>query len=128
MTIFRSPALSLLGRYAFASGLPQAASILTLVGGVAGAMGPLASGFILGLGPWVAFGLGSAVLLLAALALRLSNPGQTVYEKESEGGEASPFAWWGLIWVFGSGVGAGIHLLKSGSDGSTDGISGQSLG
>jgi Na+/melibiose symporter-like transporter len=108
MTIFRSPALSLLGRYAFSSGLPQAASILTLVGGVAGAMGPLASGFILDLGPWVAFGVGSAVLLLAALALRLSNPGQTVHDKDSDAGEAAPFAWWGLIWVFGAGVGVGL--------------------
>lgn len=108
MTIFRSPALSLLGRYAFSSGLPQAASILTLVGGVAGAMGPLASGFILDLGPWVAFGVGSAVLLLAALALRLANPGQTVHDKDSDAGEAAPFVWWGLIWVFGAGVGVGL--------------------
>jgi Na+/melibiose symporter-like transporter len=39
MTVFRSPAMSLLGRYAFRTQLPQAASVLTLVGGVAGATG-----------------------------------------------------------------------------------------
>ncbi|PSN17205.1 MFS transporter, partial [filamentous cyanobacterium CCP5] len=39
MTVFRSPALSLLGRYAFRTNLPQAASVLTLVGGVTGAAG-----------------------------------------------------------------------------------------
>jgi hypothetical protein len=50
MAMFRSPALSLLGQYALASQLPQATSILTLVGAVAGAMAPLASGWILGVG------------------------------------------------------------------------------
>ncbi len=78
MTVFRSPALSLLGRYAFKSNLPQAASILTLVGGVAGALGPLAGEFVLSLGPVVAFGIGSFVLLGAAAALRSVNPNQQI--------------------------------------------------
>ena len=83
MTVFRSPAMSLLSRYAFGTKLPQAASILTLVGGVAGSMGPLASTIILGWGPLVAFTLGSGVLLFAAIVLRLAQPDQTLVTEAS---------------------------------------------
>lgn len=74
MTIFRSPALCLLGQYAKTKNLPQAASILTLVGGIAGATEPLASQFILSLGSSVTFVTGSIVLLGAAAILRFTNP------------------------------------------------------
>ncbi|MEM8604451.1 MAG: MFS transporter, partial [Cyanobacteria bacterium P01_H01_bin.121] len=78
MTIFRSPVLSLLGRYAFATNLPQAASILTLVGGLAGALGPISSQLILQLGPLFAFTAGSIVMLVGAAALRWVGPNQQV--------------------------------------------------
>jgi MFS family permease len=110
MSVFRSPVLSLLGRYAWGTQLPQAASILTLVGGVSGAMGPLAGDFILGLGPWVAFTLGSGVLLLATLALRWMGP-----QNSGEGAEkatakpaSTPLPWAGLGLVFGTGVGVSL--------------------
>ncbi len=74
MTVFRSPVLCLLGRYAFDTHLPQAASILTLVGGLAGAMGPLANGLILAQGPLVTFAVGSISLLLAATVLQSVQP------------------------------------------------------
>lgn len=116
MTVFRSPALSLLGRYAFATHLPQAASILTLVGGVAGAMGPLASEFILGLGPVVAFGLGSFVLLVAAGALRLFDPDRTIKPLDTAANKADgsraiahpPVSIPALGLIFGAGVGVGL--------------------
>ncbi len=109
MTVFRSPALSLLGRYAFGSGLPQAASILTLVGGLAGALGPLAGTWILERGPWLAFGLGSGVLLLAAVVLRMVSPDQD----DEVSGEPDPESTGSLSWValgciFGAGVGIGL--------------------
>lgn len=74
MTLFRSPALSLMGRYAYGSGLPQAVSLLTVMGALAGAMGPLANQFILSLGPAIAFGVASFVLLGAAALLRSVQP------------------------------------------------------
>ena len=74
MALFRSPVLALLGRFALESHLPQAASVLTITGALAGSMGPLANEFILGLGPVVAFGLASLVLLGAATTLRAVNP------------------------------------------------------
>lgn len=109
MTLFRSPAMSLLGRYAFNTQLPQAASILTLVGGVAGAMGPLAGGVILGWGPLVAFAIGSAVLLLAAFALQLAKPNEAITDEIEPvvviSAEPSSISWRCLGLVFGAGVG-----------------------
>ncbi len=113
MSLFRSPALSLLGRYAMGTQLPQAASILTLVGGVSGAMGPLAGKFILGLGPFVAFTLGSVVLLVATLALRWTNPKGVVDGGLGDGAIAThpasiPLPWARLGLIFGTGVGVGL--------------------
>ena len=113
MTIFRSPALSLLGRYAFESDLPQAASVLTMVGGVTGAMAPVANDFILGLGPLTAFSIGTAVLLLAALVLRQVHPNQTVASSPLSVGVNVKMQWANLPWIFatGAGVAAGLRLL-----------------
>lgn len=113
MTVFRSPALSLLGRYAFEADLPQAASVLTMVGGVTGAMAPLASDFILGLGPLAAFSIGTVVLLLAALVLRQVNPGKTVSSSPSSTGANAQMQWANLPWIFATGasVALGMRLL-----------------
>ena len=127
MTVFRSPALSLLGRYAFRTQLPQAASILTLVGGLAGAMGPLSNQWILGLGPVVAFAMGSVVLLGAMAALRWAGPNQTVVPADgshaaSQGPADGPdrllpaipgISIPSLALVFGAGVGVtlGFRLM-----------------
>lgn len=110
MTLFRSPALSLLGRYAFRTQLPLAAGILTLVGGLAGAMAPLANQLIVGLGPMAAFGIGSGVLLLAALVLAAVGPNRTIAATTQNNG-ALP--WQQLGWVFGTGVGVtlGFRLI-----------------
>ncbi|MGA0199924.1 MAG: MFS transporter, partial [Prochlorotrichaceae cyanobacterium] len=78
MTLFRSPVLSLLGRYALNRHLPQAASFLTLIEGFARGWGFLASAWILSLGPVFAFGLGSTLLLLGAIVLLLVDPEEQV--------------------------------------------------
>ncbi|MGB5962526.1 MAG: MFS transporter [Coleofasciculaceae cyanobacterium] len=114
MTVFRSPAMSLLGRYAFGTNLPQAASILTLVGGLAGAMGPFANQFILSLGPIVTFSIGSFTMLAAAAALRLVNP-QTNEAADNNQASSSwrqiSFAKLGLVFGAGVGVALGFRLM-----------------
>lgn len=117
MTVFRSPALSLLGRYAFQTQLPQAASVLTLVGGVAEAMRPLAGNLLLSLGAIATFGVGAAVLLIAAVVLRWAKPEAAITAApRPEASESFRFAalpWRGLGLVFGAGVGVtlGFRLL-----------------
>lgn len=120
MTVFRSPAMSLLGRYAFGTNLPQAASILTLVGGLAGAMGPLANQFILSLGAMVTFSIGSFTMLGAATALRLVNPNCSVEEPTPElSSSPQPSSYWrqislprlGLVFGAGVGVALGFRLM-----------------
>ena len=74
MAIFRAPTMTLLGRCATNDALPQAASILTLVGGIIGAFRFDAYGLILNMGAGFAFTLGSFSLLIAALILRRLNP------------------------------------------------------
>ncbi|MEO0985910.1 MAG: MFS transporter [Cyanobacteria bacterium J06639_14] len=119
MTLFRSPALSLLGRYAFGTQLPQAASILTLVGGVAGAMGPLASKVLLGWGPMVTFAVGSGVLLIATAVLRSCNPTESVTDDaepmSAKRVNQSSIVWSSLALVFGAGVGVtlGFRVLMT---------------
>jgi MFS family permease len=112
MTIFRSPALSLLGRCAFGTRLPQAASILTLVGGLAGATGPLASTLIVSWGPLVAFGIGSGVLLLttAILWLTATSTITSPVRDAVETANSSPenMATSSLALVFGAGVGIAL--------------------
>lgn len=70
MTVFRSPAISLLARYANPTQLPLAASLLTLVAGVIGAFKLIASQFILSLGAVFTFTIGSLVLLGTTAVLR----------------------------------------------------------
>ncbi len=106
MAIFRSPVLSLLGRYAFATRLPQAASILTLVGAVAGAIAPLANSFLLRLGAPIPFTAGSLSLLVAAAALRTVSPPESTAQATKE--PAQSIAILPLIFIFGAGAGISI--------------------
>ena len=108
MTLVRSPALSLLGRYAFATKLPQAASILTLIGAITGAMAPLANQFILQLGSAVSFAVGSLVLLGATTVLRLLDPPTS----PDASVEDASFKWTlmlsRLLLITGAGIGIAI--------------------
>lgn len=74
MSLFRSPALALLRRYAPNAQLPQVASLLTFAVGLAGAATPLASPFVLNLGPALSFTLVAVLLLISAMWLRWLNP------------------------------------------------------
>lgn len=70
MKIFQSPAISLLGRYAPPQELPEANAILTLVGGLIGAINPLFERLIAQLGAAFTFILAGILLVVAATILR----------------------------------------------------------
>ncbi|HEY9908285.1 MAG TPA: MFS transporter [Thermosynechococcaceae cyanobacterium] len=113
MTVFRSPALALLGRYANPTKLPQAASVLTLVSATVAAIAPVSNQFILSLGPLPAFAIGSIVLLLAATVLRLTD--QRVAPAVVEEAPTQPIAFANLVLVFAIGVAIplGFGLVRS---------------
>jgi MFS family permease len=119
MTIFRSPAISLLGKYATPNDLPLAASFLGLAGGIVGSFRDIGNTFILGLGPIFAFSIASFVLLLAAFTVRFFAPPETPVNREifnipkipkmSE----IPIAKLGIIFLTGLSMAWGSRLLMS---------------
>lgn len=113
MAMFRSPAVSLLGKYASQTQLPQAMSLLVLAGGVVGAIKPVASGFILSLGPAFTFAIGSFVLLAAVAFLRSVNPDATVSELSSDTQIDDRVSIWslGLIAITGMAVAWGSRAM-----------------
>ena len=107
MTVFRSPVLSLLGRYALPKSLPMAISVLTLIVGVIGAFRLTAYDFILGLGPVAAFTIASFVLLGSATVLRLVHPPDTISDQPVDRHRAvapPPVSFPGLGFIFGLGA------------------------
>jgi hypothetical protein len=108
MTIFRSPAMALLGGYAIATQLPQAVSLLNLMGAIAGAVGLFASQFILSLGPAIAFTIGSLVLLAVTAVLRSLQPPSEPLLTDAPPMRASIG---NLGLVFGVGVGISFSVI-----------------
>jgi len=74
MTLFRSPALSLLRRYAALQDMPLANSVLSLATGLLGTTKPWVNQAILSWGAIAPFTIASMALLGAAAALRISTP------------------------------------------------------
>lgn len=111
MTVFRSPALSLLGQYAVETRLPQAVSILIFMGALAGAVGAFANRFILSLGAPVAFVIGSLVLLAAAATLRSTNPKAAVPSTPDVSPQRLSLLNLGLILGTGVSVALGFTLV-----------------
>ena len=116
MATFRSPVMCLLGIFAGATKLPQAGSILTLVGGFVASIRPLATKFILGLGAPATFAIASIVLLASVASLRSA----MVYipknlNPELEKNEPLPIrACWSnlaIVMLVGAAIGLGIRLL-----------------
>jgi MFS family permease len=73
MTIFHSPAVSLLTKYSAVSHLPLASSVLVLASGVVGTTKPVVTQFLLHFGATATFLVGSVVLLGATTILRSIN-------------------------------------------------------
>jgi len=118
MAVFRSPAISLLGKYATRPELTMAASFLTLAGGIIGAFKPIADDFVVSTGPMVAFAIGSFVLLGAAALLRFLDPPETPTPEETSPTPPLPpspiyrlILPLGLIMLTGAGVNWGSSFL-----------------
>lgn len=113
MTLFRSPAISLLAQYATPTQLPLAASLLTLTAGVIGAFKPIASQFLLSLGAVFTFAIGSFVLLGTAAVLRWFNSRDKTPEAMVNQKAAQPASFYvlGLIFATGAAVTWGTRFL-----------------
>ncbi|NJO39782.1 MAG: MFS transporter [Cyanobacteria bacterium CRU_2_1] len=72
--LFRCPALALLRRYAPMSQLPQAASLLTLMFGLVGAVAPFGNQLIKSLGAPMTFVFAAILTVMSAVWLKVSNP------------------------------------------------------
>jgi hypothetical protein len=116
MATFRSPVMCLLGIFAGATKLPQAGSILTLVGGFVASIRPLATKFILSLGAPATFAIASIVLLASVAGLRSA----MVYipknlNPELEKNEPLPIraclSNLAIVMLVGAAIGLGIRLL-----------------
>ena len=119
MTIFRSPVLSLLGRYAMPKSLPMAASVLTLIGGTIGSFRIAANDLLLSFGPVITFAFGSFVLLTSAAILRFIHPPKIVSDEPvDQHRAASPppvsIQALGLIFILGGSFAWGYRLLLDG--------------
>ncbi|MBV6627988.1 MAG: MFS transporter [Rivularia sp. (in: Bacteria)] len=119
MTVFRSPVLSLLGRYAMPKSLPMAVSVLTLIGGVIGSFRIAANDLLLSFGPLMTFSFGSFVLLGSAAVLRLIHPPEVISDKPVDKHQAQSalpisFQALGLIFVLGGSFAWGYRLLLDG--------------
>lgn len=110
MAIFRSPAMALLGRCTTINRLPQAASILTLTGGLIGAFRFDAYGLILQMGAGFAFALGSFSLLITGAILRWLNPTEAPSVVEVQV-KPIPILRLGIIFITGMAVGWGLRFL-----------------
>jgi MFS family permease len=108
ISILRSPALALLRYYAATVRLPQAASLLTLAAGLAGAVTPLGSAALRELGYQVTFVAVAILLLVTVGGLRLLNPSSMPISglRNSIAIRPSPFSL-GLIF----GIGATVTLV-----------------
>jgi MFS family permease len=110
MTVFRAPAISLIGRYASASDLPIAMSFLTLAGGLIGTLKPISQNFILSLGAPFAFSIASIVLLAATGLLRYFDPGTNENLPVTKG-EPIVLTNLGLLLAMGWGIGWASRCL-----------------
>ena len=84
MKIFQTPALSLIARSSPPEGLPQATAVLTLVGGLIGAIDPFIPSLVATSGLPLAFFLGGIVLLLAFGFMRKLGGSFNAYGSETE--------------------------------------------
>jgi hypothetical protein len=113
MAMFRSPMLARLGEFACQQDWSYAASVLTLVGTIAGTLALPASKQILkGLGAVPAFGISSIILLFSATLLNWSQPAQKKIAAASANQPQPSRSNLALIALTGSTVTLGVILMQ----------------
>ena len=106
MTVFRTPAISFLSRYASSPNLPRAASVLTLLAAGVAALRPVSRDFLLSLGPVLCFGVASLVSLGSCAAVWLIDRAIPLAEPASAG--ESPRLFGAIVTLFASGAGLAL--------------------
>ncbi|MBE9033527.1 hypothetical protein IQ266_27755, partial [filamentous cyanobacterium LEGE 11480] len=114
MAMFRSPMLARLGEFACQRDWPYAASVLTLVGTIAGTLAlPASKQIVKGMGAWPAFTVSSIILLLSATLLNKTQPPQVALSTTAtESGPQSSRKNLGLVALTGLTITLGIILTR----------------
>jgi MFS family permease len=113
MAMFRSPMLARLGEFACQRDWPYAASVLTLVGTIAGTLAlPASKQIMLGLGAGPAFAISSIILLLSATVLNWSQPAQVQALAIAADKQKPSSQNLGLIALTGSTITLGVILTQ----------------
>lgn len=113
MAMFRSPMLARLGEFACQQDWPYAASVLTLVGTIAGTLAlPASKEIMKGLGAGPAFAISSIILLLSATVLNWSQPAQVKFLAIASDKQKPSPQNLGLIALTGSTITLGVILTQ----------------
>lgn len=113
MAMFRSPMLARLGEFACQRDWPYAASVLTLVGTLAGTLAlPASQQIVKGLGAWPAFTVSSIILLLTATLLNRTQPQQTMIPTRAHDGQKASPQNLSLIALTGLAITIGVILIR----------------
>lgn len=113
MATFRSPMLGRLGEFAYQRDWPYAASVLTLVGTIAGTLAlPAAKQIVKGLGAMPAFAISSIILLLSATLLNYSQPDRVNAPMIAADEQKPSLQNLGLIALAGATITLGVILMQ----------------
>jgi MFS family permease len=113
MAMFRSPMLARLGEFACQRDWPYAASVLTLVGTIAGTLAlPASEQIVKGLGAWPAFTISSIILLISATLLNRTQPPPTMPPTIADTSQQSSPQNLGLIALSGMAITIGVILIR----------------
>ncbi len=104
ISIFRSPALALLGHYATGKQLPVAASLVTLAGALAGSATPLASPWLLSLGAAPTFLFAALIVGGTMVWLIGAHPKSEPETRLASEANVTPFSFREGVQIFGAGL------------------------
>ncbi|MGB8700343.1 MAG: hypothetical protein WCD18_13080 [Thermosynechococcaceae cyanobacterium] len=108
MIVFRGPVMGLLLQAAPLSALPQANSLLMVVFGLMGALGPFWTLMFQNVGAAITFMLGAIALMVGGAVLYSGAPRQHLFPIRET--VRKPVSWQRMGWLFGVGLGSGLEV------------------